>query len=85
MFRSPEILFRDLNRLSWIQDLLDYTPWKHASYIKNNKRVQTVKMAVKYKKRVLCQTNILPFLEFYGSQKQRGWGGREERNTPKNV
>lgn len=78
MFRSPEILFRDLNRLSWIQDLLDYTPWKHASYIKNNKRVQTVKMAVKYKKKSALP-NILPlFLEFYGSQKKRG--GREKHS-----
>ena len=25
-------------------------------------------MAVQYKKKVFCQTNILPFVEFYGSQ-----------------
>lgn len=60
MFRSPEILFRDLNRLSWIQNLLDYTPWKHASNRKNNKRVQTVKMAVKYKKKSALPNKYSP-------------------------
>lgn len=39
--------------------------------LQKNKRVQTVEMALQYKKRVLCQTNILPFVEFYGSQKRK--------------
>lgn len=39
--------------------------------LQKNKRVQTFKMVFQYiyiKKRGLCQTNILPFVEFYGSQ-----------------
>lgn len=31
-------------------------------------------------KRVLCQTNILPFVEFYGSQKKKG-----KKKLTKNV
>lgn len=51
MLRSPEILFSSegFKQAILIHDPLDYTPWKHASITKT-KRVQTVEMALQYKK-----------------------------------
>lgn len=43
-------------------------------------------MAVQYKKkRVLCQTNILPFVEFYGSQNKKKKKKTETKTLTKKV